>query len=141
MKTVIPAIGIVSFALVLTAILIFGTREQKAPNAKGKPLSWWWTLGLSMLAGASYTAAGWPFTVVPQLVMGDFVGLAHAIVPGVTLPGLALLFIVFLIWVGLTRRQVAVVGIILVHIMAGAGGGFGILAQRIHAIAMHFAGS
>ncbi|MFF5019097.1 hypothetical protein [Streptomyces sp. NPDC001165] len=137
----IPPIGIVSFALVLTAVLIFATKEQKAANAKAKPLGWWWTLGLAMLAGASYTAAGWPFNVVPQLIMGDLVGLVHAVTPGVTLPGLALLFLVVLAWLGLTRRQVAVIGIILIHIMAGAGGGFGILAQRIHAVAMHFAGS
>ncbi|KUN32491.1 hypothetical protein AQJ11_02905 [Streptomyces corchorusii] len=139
MKSVIPPVGIVSFALVLTAVLIIATKEQKV--GKAKPLGWWWTLGLSMLAGASYTAAGWPFNVVPQLIMGDLVGLVHAAMPGVTLPGLALLFLVLLAWLGLTRRQVAVIGIILVHIMAGAGGGFGILAQRIHAIAMHFAGS
>ncbi|MER6632247.1 hypothetical protein ABT301_29205 [Streptomyces sp. NPDC000987] len=139
MKSVIPPIGIVSFALVLTAVLILGTKEQKA--GKAKPLGWWWTLGLSMIAGASYTAAGWPFNVVPQLIMGDLVGMVHAAMPGISLPGLALLFLVFLAWLGLTRRQVAVIGIILIHIMAGAGGGFGTLAQRIHAIAMHFAGS
>ncbi|KUN37728.1 hypothetical protein AQJ30_15705 [Streptomyces longwoodensis] len=139
MNSLIPPIGIVSFALVITAVLILGTRKRD-PEAKGKPLGWWWTLGLSMLAGASYTAAGWPFNVVPKLIMGDMVGLATAVVPGVTLSGIALLFLAVLIWVGLTRRQVAVIGIILVHIMAGAGGGFGTLAQRIHAIAVHLAG-
>ncbi|MFB0617272.1 hypothetical protein [Streptomyces sp. AGS-58] len=138
MKSVVPAIGIVSFALVLTAVLILGTKE-KNPNAKAKPLGWWWTLILSMVAGSAYTAAGWPFNVVPQLVMGDGVGLVRATLPGASLPGLVLLLLVFLAWFGFTRRQVAVVGIILVHIMAGAGGGFGVLAQRIHAIALHFA--
>ncbi|MFE2424982.1 hypothetical protein [Streptomyces hokutonensis] len=137
MKALIPTLGIVSFAVVLTAVLILGTKEQKA--GKAKPLGWWWTLGLAMLAGTSYTAAGWPFNIVPQLIMGDGVGLAHAVLPGITLSGLVLLVLVFLAWVGLTRRQVAVIGIILVHLMAGAGGGFGTLAQRIHAIAEHFA--
>ncbi|MDQ0762046.1 hypothetical protein [Streptomyces canus] len=137
MKSLIPSLGVVSFAVVLTVVLILGTKEQKA--GKAKPLGWWWVLGLSMIAGASYTAAGWPFDIVSQLIMGDAVSLATATLPGITLPGLALILLAFLAWMGLTRRQVAVLGIVLVHIMAGAGGGFGTLAQRIHAIAMHFA--
>ncbi|PWI05504.1 hypothetical protein DIZ27_38900 [Streptomyces sp. NWU339] len=137
MKSVIPALGIVSVAVVLTAVLILGTKEKQ--EGKAKPLGWWWTLILSMLAGSAYTAAGWPFNIVPQLIMGDLVGLATAALPGITLPGLVLLLLVFLAWIGLSRRQVAVLGIILIHIMAGADGGFGILARKIHDIAMHFA--
>ncbi|MGW4731786.1 hypothetical protein ACWEQC_21930 [Streptomyces shenzhenensis] len=137
MKSVIPALGIVSFAVVLTVVLILGTKEQKV--GKAKPLGWWWVLGLSTLAGTSYTAAGWPFNVIPQLIMVDGVGLVSVALPGITLPGLALVIMACLAWMGLTRRQVAVVGIILVHIMAGAGGGLGTFAQRIHAVAEHFA--
>jgi hypothetical protein len=134
---VIPTLGIVSFALVITVGLILGTKEQK--EGKAKPLGWWWVLFLSMLAGTSYAAAGWPFNIVPQLIMGDLVGFLSSMLPGLSLPGVALVIMAVLAWMGLTRRQVAVTGIILVHIMAGAGGGFGIFAQRIHAVAMHFA--
>ncbi|MFI1702994.1 hypothetical protein [Streptomyces griseoruber] len=137
MNSVIPPLGIVSFAAVLTAVLILGTRENA--QGKAKSLGWWWVLFLSLLAGASYTAAGWPFNVVPKLVMGDLVGFVGAMLPGLTLPGLALLLMAFLAWVKLTRRQVAVTGIILFYILAGAGGGLGTLAERLHAVAQNLA--
>ncbi|GGZ73045.1 hypothetical protein ACFOOM_01125 [Streptomyces echinoruber] len=137
MKSLMPALGPEGLALVLTAMLIFGTKETK--TGKAKPLGWWWVLILSLIAGASYVAAGWPFDIVPTLVMGDLVGVIAAIKPGLSLPAIGLTLMVVLAWVGLTRRQVAVIGIILFYLLAGSGGGLGILAERIRATADHFA--
>ncbi|MDQ0961976.1 hypothetical protein QFZ66_005854 [Streptomyces sp. B4I13] len=137
MNSLIPPIGIVSLAFVLTVVLIVGTKETK--QGKAKPLGWWWVLILSLIAGSSYTAAGWPFDLIPRLVMGDLVGAIAAIKPGMSLPGLALALMAVLAWVGLTRRQVAVIGIVLFYLLAGSAGGFGILAEKIRAIAEHFA--
>jgi hypothetical protein len=137
-NSVIPPIGIVSLAVVLTVVLIIGTKETKG-DSQAKPLGWWWVLFLSMLAGASYTAAGWPFDIIPKLVMGDLLGAIAAIKPGLSLPGIALALMAVLAWVGLTRRQVAVLGIVLFYLLAGSGGGLGTLAERINAIAQHFA--
>ncbi|MER7477366.1 hypothetical protein ABTX60_06885 [Streptomyces sp. NPDC126510] len=137
MKSLIPALGPEGLAVVLTVVLLLGTKETK--EGKAKPLGWWWVLFLSLLAGASYVAAGWPFDVVPKLVMGDLVGAIAAIKPGLSLPAIGLSLIAFLVWKGLTRRQVAVIGIVLFYILAGAGGGLGVISEKINAIAQHFA--
>lgn len=137
MNSLIPPLGAAGFAVFLTVVLVLGTKESK--EGKAKPLGWWWVLILSLLAGASYTAAGWPFDIVPKLVMGDLVGAIAAIKPDLSLPAIALSIIAFLAWKGLTRRQVAVTGIVLFYILAGAGGGLGVISERINAVAQHFA--
>lgn len=137
MESVIPALGTVGFAVVLTAVLIFGTKENS--GGKSKPLGWWVVLAISMLAGASYAAAGWPFDLVPKLLMGDVLGAVDAIMPGLSMPAIALTLMAVLAWVGLTRRQVAVVGIFLFYVLAGSDGSLGTLAERIHAVAQDLA--
>lgn len=137
MNSLLPPLGAVSFAVVLTAVLIFGTKEGK--EGKAKPLGWWWVLFLSLLAGAAFTAAGWPFNIVPNLVTGDLLGMLNAVMPGLSMPGIALTIIAILVWKGLSRRQVAVTGIVLFYVLSGAGGGLGTVAERINAIATNLA--
>ena len=64
MNTLIGTLGPVGLAAVLTVVLIFGTKGE----GEAKALSWGWCLFLSVLAGASYAAGGWPFTLVRGLV-------------------------------------------------------------------------
>jgi hypothetical protein len=127
----------VSLAFLLTVVLIVGTKETQ--KGKAKPLGWWAVLVLSLLAGASFVGAGWPFDIIPKLVMNDLVGAIAAVKPGLSLPGLALALLAVLAWVGLTRRQVAVTGIILFYLLAGSGGGLGTLAEKLRDVAEHFA--
>lgn len=137
MNSLIPALGPEGLALFLTTLLIVGTKESK--TGKFKPLGWWWVLVLSLMAGASYVAAGWPFDIVPKLVMGDLIGAIAAIKPGLSLPAIGLSLMAILAWVGLSRRQVAVIGIVLFYLLAGSDGGLGILSEKIRAVAEHFA--
>ncbi|MEU2264999.1 hypothetical protein ABZ568_00795 [Streptomyces olindensis] len=137
MNSLIPPLGMATLAFVLTVVLIVGTKETK--QGKAKPLGWWAVLILSLLAGASFVAAGWPFDLVPKLVMGDLLGLVSAIKPGLKVPGLALALMAVLAWVGLTRRQVAVIGLILFYLLAGSGGSLGELAEKLRGIAENFA--
>jgi hypothetical protein len=136
-KALIPTLGPVGLAVFLTVVLWLGTKENS--EGKAKSLGWWWVLFLSMVAGAAYAAGGWPFNVVPKLVMGDIFGALAAMMPGLSLPAVALSLMAFLAWKKLTRRQVAVTGIALFYILAGAGGGLGQVSERITAIAEHFA--
>jgi hypothetical protein len=138
MDSLIPALGPEGLAVVLTVVLILGTKEG-GKEGKVKPLGWWSTLILSLIAGASYVAGGWPFDIVPKLIMGDIVGAIAAIKPGLSLPAIGISLMAVLMWLGLTRRQVAVIGLVLFYILAGAGGGLGTLSEQIKALADHFA--
>jgi hypothetical protein len=137
-NALIPALGVPSLAVFVTALLIVGTRENKTGPLK--PLPWGLVLFLSLLAGALYVAAGWPFNIVPQLVMGDLLGLVTAFKPGIKVPALALVLLAVIGWVGLTRRQMAVAGIVLFYLLAGSSGGLGTFAQSIHDAAWKLAG-
>ncbi len=137
MESVLPPLGTVGFAVFLTAVLIFGTKENS--GGKAKPLGWWWVLAISLLAGASYAAAGWPFDLVPKLLMGDLLGVVDAVLPGLSLPAIGLTLMAGLAWIGLTRRQVAVIGIFLFYVLAGSDGTLGVLAERIHQVAQDLA--
>lgn len=137
MESVIPALGPVGFAFFLSAVLIFGTKENS--GGKAKPLGWWAVLILSLIAGAAFAAGGWPFDLIPKLLMGDLLGAVDAVMPGLSLPAIALTLMAILAWVGLTRRQVAMLGIFLFYCLAGSDEGLGILAERIHAVAQDLA--
>ncbi|MET7809804.1 hypothetical protein ABZT26_02955 [Streptomyces sp. NPDC005395] len=137
MDSLIGPLGPVGLAVVLTAVLIFGTKEGK--EGKAKPLGWWAVLFLSLLAGAAFTAGGWPFNVVPNIVTNDLLGTLGAVMPGLAMPAIALTIMAILAWVGLTRRQVAVTGLILFYVLSGSGGGLGTVPERINAVARHFA--
>lgn len=128
-SSLIPAFGAAGLALGLTGILWFGT----STGGKVKPLGWWWTLVLAMIAGASYNAAGTPFDLVSSLVQ-DLLGLFSDVVSGATMAGIALFITGVILYNKLTTRQVAVIGIVYFNVATGAGGGFTILADKIDTI-------
>lgn len=130
----IPAFGAVGLALGLTGILWFGT----GTGGKVKPLSWWWTLFLAMIAGAAYNAAGTPFDLVSGLIQ-DGIGLFGDVVAGATMPGIALFLASVILYKKLTTRQVAMIGITFWYVASGAGGAFAIIADKIDVIMQSFA--
>ncbi|MGW6459124.1 hypothetical protein ACWF94_24910 [Streptomyces sp. NPDC055078] len=132
--SLIPAFGAAGLALGLTGILFFGT----STGGKVRPLGWWWTLFLAMVAGASYKAAGTPFDLVSSLV-NDLLGLFGDVAPGTTMAGIALFLTGVILYKKLTTRQVAVIGIIYWYVASGAGGGFSLLAEKIDVIMQSFA--
>ncbi|MFE3378763.1 hypothetical protein [Streptomyces anulatus] len=132
--SLLPAFGAPGLALGLTAFLWFGTTT----GGKVKPLGWWWTLFLAMLAGAAYKAAGTPFDLVSSLV-NDGLGLFGDLVAGTTMAGIALFLTGVILYYKLTTRQVAVIGIVFWYVASGAGGGYSLLAEKINGIMQSFA--
>lgn len=122
-------IGIVGLAVVLTALLIVGTKG----GGKLKELGWWPCLILGMLAGSSYAAAGGIFRFVPELVAGGL-DLVQGVVPGIAPGAIALTLAVFILFKKLTIRQVSVCAIVFWYVAAGAGGIWGTLADSIASI-------
>jgi hypothetical protein len=115
-----------SLAVVLTALLVFGIPG----GGKLRPLGWWPTLILAMLAGSAYKAAGGPFAVVPNFV-GSLIGTTRSVLPGVTMSAIALALAIFILWKKLTTKQVGYLGIIFWYVAAGAGGPFGYVSDSI----------
>lgn len=118
-------LGPVGLAFVLTVLLVFGIPG----GGQLKPLGWWPTLILSMLAGSAYKAAGGIFKIVP-----DFTGsIIHTIIQtiGISLPALALGAAIFLLFKKLTTKQVGILGIFFWYIAAGAGGTWSYLSDSI----------
>lgn len=132
--SILGSLGTVGVAIALTALLLFGTK----PGGKVKPLSWGVTLFLSMIAGSAYEAAGTPFNLVSQAVH-DLIGLTGEVFPGYSMPALALTLLITMMWVKLTTRQVAVLGIVFWYVASGADGAWGIVAEKIALIAQHVA--
>jgi hypothetical protein len=119
-------LGTVGLALVLTVLLLVGIPG----GGKVKPLGWWWTLLFSMLAGSAYKAAGGIFKLVPDFV-GSVISYINGVIPGVTMPALALATLIFVLFKKLTTKQVAVIGIFFWYIAAGAGGSWAYLSDSI----------
>lgn len=116
----------ISLAVVLTVLLIFGIPG----GGHLRPLGWWPTLILSMLAGSAYKAAGGPFAFVPGMV-GSLVGTARGVLPGVTMPALALSLAIFILFKKLTTKQVGYLGILFWYVAAGAGGMWSYVSDSI----------
>ncbi|MFJ7592502.1 hypothetical protein ACIQZO_35055 [Streptomyces sp. NPDC097617] len=131
--SLIPAFGAAGLALGLTGILFFGTTT----GGKVKPLGWWWTLFLSMVAGAAYKAAGTPFDLVSSFI-NDLIGLFGKVVPGVAMAGVALFLTGVILYKKLTTRQVAVIGVAYWYVASGAGGAFSLMAEKIDTIMQSF---
>lgn len=110
-------LGTVSLAAALTCLLIFGIPG----NGRLKPLGWWTTVFVAMLAGSAYKAAGGMFQVVPDAA-GTVIGFINGFVKGLTMPGLALCFLIFLLFARLNTKQVAVVALLFFYVTADAGG-------------------
>lgn len=110
-------LGTVGLALVLTVVLLVGIPG----GGKIKPLGWWTTLFVAMLAGSSYAAAGGLFRIVPDMVH-SLINFAHGFVKGATMPAFATCLLAVILWKRMTTKQVAIVALIFFYVAAGAGG-------------------
>jgi hypothetical protein len=110
-------LGTVGLAAALTCLMIFGIPG----GGKLKPLGWWTTLFVSMLAASAYKAAGGLFAVVPDAA-GTVIGFLNGFIKGMTMPALATCFLIFILFKKLTTQQVAIVGLLFFYITADAGG-------------------
>lgn len=126
MNSVFGNLGPVGLALVLTVLLVFGIPG----GGQLKPLGWWPTLLLSMLAGSAYKAAGGLFKIVPDLV-GSLIGTVNSVLPGATMPAIALALAIFILFKKLTTKQVGLLGIAFWYVAAGAGGTWSYLSDSI----------
>ncbi|MEU9670377.1 hypothetical protein AB0E25_33350 [Streptomyces bobili] len=126
MNSVFGNLGPVGLALVLTVLLVFGIPG----GGQLKPLGWWPTLLLSMLAGSAYKAAGGIFKLVPDLV-GSLIGTVNSVLPGATMPAIALALAIFILFKKLTTKQVGLLGIAFWYVAAGAGGTWAYLSDAI----------
>lgn len=119
-------LGPVGLAFVLTLLLVFGIPG----GGQLKPLGWWPTLILSMLAGSAYKAAGGPFGVVPDFV-GTLIGTAKGMLPGLTMTALALGLAIFILFKKLTTKQIGLLGILFWYVAAAAGGSWSYVSESI----------
>lgn len=119
-------LGPVGLAFVLTLLLVFGIPG----GGQLKPLGWWPTLILSMLAGSAYKAAGGPFKFIPDLV-GSLIGTVSKVLPGVTMTAIALSLAIFILFKKLTTKQVGLLGILFWYVAAGSGGFWSYVSDSI----------
>ncbi|MFF8953869.1 hypothetical protein ACF09I_34485 [Streptomyces sp. NPDC014940] len=129
MTSVFGNLGIVGLAVALTVLLLVGIKG----GGKVKPLGWWPCLILGMLAGSAYAAAGGIFKLVPDLV-SSMLKAAQGIVPGVTMPAVALTLAIVILFKKLDTKQVALLGIVFWYAASGAGGVWGTVSQSIAAL-------
>ncbi|MGW0015503.1 hypothetical protein ACWDVX_37865 [Streptomyces tendae] len=126
MDSLFGNLGIVGLAVALTVLLLVGIKG----GGKVKPLGWWPCLILGMLAGSSYAAAGGLFKLVPDLV-GSLLDVAQSIVPGVTMPAVALTLAIVILFKKLDTKQVALLGIVFWYAASGAGGLWSTVSEAI----------
>ncbi|KOG21785.1 hypothetical protein [Streptomyces viridochromogenes] len=119
-------LGTVGLAAALTCLLIFGVPG----GGKLKPLGWWTTVFVAMLAASSYKAAGGPFTVVPDAA-GTVIGFLQGFLKGLTMPALALCVLIFMLFKKLTTKQVGFTALLFFYIATGAGGTWTYVADAI----------
>ncbi|MER7801234.1 hypothetical protein [Streptomyces parvulus] len=126
MDSLFGNLGIVGLAVALTVLLLVGIKG----GGKVKPLGWWPCLILGMLAGSAYAAAGGIFKLVPDLV-GAGLDVAQGIVPGVTMPAVALTLAIVILFKKLDTKQVALLGIVFWYAASGAGGIWSTVSESI----------
>lgn len=124
-------LGSVGIALVLTALLIFGIPG----DGKLKPLGWWTTLLVAMLAASAYKAAGPPFTVVPDAA-GTVIDFLRGFMKGVTMPALATCVAIFVLYKKLTTKQLGYTALLFFYLAQGAGGNWTYLSNAIESARM-----
>lgn len=138
MNSVFGNLGPVGLAVVLTVLLIFGIPG----GGVLKPLGWWPTLIFSMLAGSAYKAAsdaaGAPFKLVPDLV-GSIIATINDVVPGLTMPALALATLIFILFKKLSTKQVGIIGIFFWYVAAAAGGSWTYVSDAIANLGVNLA--
>ncbi|MEW2567659.1 hypothetical protein [Streptomyces sp. NPDC047070] len=119
-------LGTVGIASALTVLLFVGIPG----GGKLKPLGWWTTLLVAMMAGSAYKAAGGMFKIIPDAV-GSLIDFTQGFVKGITMPAIALCLVIVILWKKLTTRQVAVLALIFFYVAAGAGGNWSYISDAI----------
>ncbi|MGW5736994.1 MULTISPECIES: hypothetical protein [Streptomyces] len=119
-------LGPVGIALVLTALLILGIPG----GGKLKPLGWWTTLLVAMLAASAYKAAGGIFTIVPDAA-GTVIDFLRGLIKGATMPALTLTLAIFILYKKLTTKQLGYTALIFFYLAQGAGGNWTYLSDAI----------
>lgn len=119
-------LGTVGLAAALTCLLIFGIPG----GGQLKPLGWWTTVFVALLAASSYKAAGGPFSIVPDAA-GTVVHFLQGFLKGVTMPALALCVLIFMLFKKLTTKQVGFTALLFFYIATGAGGSWSYIADAI----------
>lgn len=119
-------LGTVGLAAALTCLLIFGIPG----GGQLKPLGWWTTVFVAMIAASSYKAAGGPFTVVPDAA-GTVIDFLQGFLKGLTMPALALCVLIFMLFKKLTTKQVGFTALLFFYIATGAGGTWSYVADAI----------
>ncbi|WP_079141845.1 hypothetical protein [Streptomyces sp. LUP30] len=119
-------LGTVGLAAALTCLMIFGIPG----GGQLKPLGWWTTVFVALLAASAYKAAGGPFSVVPDAA-GTVISFLQSFLKGVTMPALALCVLIFMLFKKLTTKQVGITALLFFYIATGAGGTWAYLADAI----------
>ncbi|MBL0778054.1 hypothetical protein ACFYNV_29060 [Streptomyces albidoflavus] len=123
----LAGIGLFGLAAILTVVLWFGGKENEGGKVK---LSWGWCLGLSLLAGVAYSAAGFPFDIIGALIQ-DVMGVIGAVAPELKMPALAALMIALALFKKFSKRGISVLCIVFVHVATGAGGPYARFAAAL----------
>jgi hypothetical protein len=119
-------LGAVGLAAALTCLLIFGIPG----GGQLKPLGWWTTVFVALLAASSYKAAGGPFSIVPDAA-GTVIHFLQGFLKGLTMPALALCVLIFMLFKKLTTKQVGFTALLFFYIATGAGGSWTYIADAI----------
>ncbi|MEU1155751.1 hypothetical protein ABZ369_22420 [Streptomyces sp. NPDC005918] len=119
-------LGPVGVATVLTALLIFGIPG----DGKLKPLGWWTTLLVAMLAASAYKAAGGIFTIAPDAA-GTVIDFLRSLIKGLTMPALTLTVAIFILYKKLSTKQLGLVALVFFYLAQGAGGNWTYLSDAI----------
>lgn len=119
-------LGPVGIALVLTVLLIVGIPGE----GKLKPLGWWTTLLVAMLAASAYKAAGGVFTIVPDAA-GTVIDFMRGLIKGVTMPALTICVAIFILYKKLTTKQLGYTALLFFYLAQGAGGNWTYLSDAI----------
>lgn len=119
-------LGTVGVAAALTCLLVFGIPG----GGQLKPLGWWTTVFVAMLAASAYKAAGPPFTIVPDAA-GTVIDFINGFLKGLTMPALALCLTIFMLFKKLTTKQVGLTALLFFYVATGAGGSWTYLADAI----------
>ncbi|MGW6210959.1 hypothetical protein [Streptomyces sp. NPDC055109] len=119
-------LGTAGVAAALTALMLFGIPG----GGKLKPLGWWTTVLVAMIAGSAYKAAGGMWKIVPDFI-GSLIDFTQGFVKGITMPAIALCLLIFMLFKKLSTKQVGVTALIFFYVASGAGGNWAIIADAI----------
>ena len=135
MNSVFGTLGTAGVATVMTVLLLVGIKG----GGKVKPLGWWPCLIGGMLAGSAYYAAGGVFKIVPDLVNSGLKA-TQSLVPGLTMAAIALCLGIVILFMRLSTKQVAILGIIYWYAASASGGTLGTVAEAIENIRQQVSG-